>query len=131
KAATTTEDVIDHVSGYPKDNGMMNAAQNRAVRGLPTTGGPANGRTVNFLAYPIEIDTYNTSRVEFSRGPNSILFGLGQPGGTFNIQSRTADPLRSIVSAGVQTGSWSDLRGVIDVNLPVIKRKLALRVDAV
>jgi iron complex outermembrane recepter protein len=131
KYAANTEFDVGYVSGNPNGNGMMNAAQNLTVRGLPTTGGPSNGRTVNFLSYPIEIDTYNTSRVEFSRGPNSILFGLGQPGGTFNTQSRTADVNRPIVSLGVQTGSWHALRGTIDVNTPLIRNKLALRLDAV
>ena len=73
----------------------------------------------------------NTSRVEFSRGPNSILFGLGQPGGTLNIQSRTADAALPVFSAGLQIGSWNDLRGVLDINVPVIKKKLAVRLDAV
>jgi iron complex outermembrane recepter protein len=131
KYAANTEFDVGYVSGNPNGNGMMNAAQNLTVRGLPTTGGPSNGRTVNFLSYPIEIDTYNTSRVEFSRGPNSILFGLGQPGGTFNVQSRTADTTRPVVSAGIQVGSWHALRGTIDVNTPLIRNKLALRVDGV
>src|SRR4029079_7064115 len=104
----------------------VNHAKNVACGGLPTTGRPANGRTVNFLSYPIEIDTYNTSRVEFSRGPNSILFGLGQPGGTFNVQSRTAETGRSVMSLGLQAGSWDDLRATIDVNTPLIRNKLAL-----
>src|SRR4051812_43327192 len=131
KYAANTDYDVGYVSGNPNGNGMMNAAQNLTVRGLATTGGPANGRTVNFLSYPIEIDTYNTSRVEFSRGPNAILFGLGQPGGTFNTQSRTADPARHIISVGLQTGSWDDVRATIDVNAPLIKNKLALRVDGV
>lgn len=131
KYASNTEYDVGFISGGPNGNSMMNAAQNLTVRGLPTTGGPASGRTVNFLSYPIEIDVYNTSRVEFSRGPNSILFGLGQPGGTFNTQSRTADPNRSILSATLQSGSWNNLRALIDANVPVIKKKLALRLDAV
>jgi outer membrane receptor protein involved in Fe transport len=131
KYASNTEYDVGFISGSPNGNQMMNAAQNLTVRGLPTTGGPASGRTVNFLSYPIEIDVYNTSRVEFSRGPNSILFGLGQPGGTFNTQSRTADPNRSIFSATVQTGSWNNFRALIDANVPLIKKKLAVRLDAV
>src|SRR5436190_8664176 len=58
KYAANTEYDVGYVSGNPNGNGMMNAAQNLTVRGLPTTGGPANGRTVNFLSYPIEIDIY-------------------------------------------------------------------------
>ena len=79
----------------------MNAASNLTVRGLPTTGGGASGRTVNFFSYIYEIDTYNTERIEFARGPNSILFGLGQAGGSFNIASRTADVRRPIYGKSV------------------------------
>lgn len=131
KYATNTEFEVGFISGNPNGNQMMNAAQNLTVRGLPTSGGPASGRTVNFLSYPIEIDTYNTSRVEFSRGPNSILFGLGQPGGTFNVHSRTAETNRRIFSTTLQAGSWSALRVVLDANVPIIKNKLALRLDGV
>jgi iron complex outermembrane recepter protein len=139
--ATSIEDVakyapnidfdVGYIAGQPNGNGMMSPAQSVTSRGLPTKGGPASGRTVNFLAYPIEIDTYNTGRIEFSRGPNAILFGLGQAGGTFNIQSRTADVTRPIFSTSVQTGSWNAFRAVMDANVPLIKNKLALRLDAV
>src|SRR5581483_7632825 len=45
--------------------------------------------------------------------------------------SRTADTVRPVASATIQTGSWNDLRGSFDVNTPLIKNKLALRLDAV
>ena len=128
--ASNTDFDVGFIGGQPNGNGMMGASQSLTVRGLPTKGGPASGRTVNFLSYPIEIDTYNTDRIEFSRGPNSILFGLGQAGGTFNVQSRTADVMRPIFSTGLQVGSWNAIRGVVDANIPLIPEKLALRFDA-
>jgi iron complex outermembrane recepter protein len=131
KYASNVDFDVGFIAGQPNGNSMMDPAQNITVRGLPTKGGPASGRTVNFLSYPIEIDTYNTGRVDFSRGPNSILFGLGQAGGTFNIQSRTADVRRPIFSTTLQTGSWNALRGVVDANVPLIRNRLAVRLDAV
>lgn len=131
KYASNTDFDVGYIAGQPNGNGMMDPAQSLTVRGLPTKGGPASGRSVNFLSYPIEIDTYNIGRVDFSRGPNSILFGLGQAGGTFNVQARTADITRSIFSTTLQTGSWNARRGILDANFPLIKNKLALRFDAV
>src|SRR5687768_13994920 len=131
KYASNVDFDVGFIGGQPNGNGMMDPAQSLTVRGLPTKGGPASGRTVNFLSYPIEIDTYNTARVDFSRGPNSILFGLGQAGGTFNVHSRTADVTRPVFSATLQTGSWNARRGAIDANVPLFQNKLALRFDAV
>src|SRR5687768_13800272 len=131
KYASNVDFDVGFIGGQPNGNGMMDAAQSITVRGLPTKGGPASGRTVNFLSYPIEIDTYNTARVDFSRGPNSTLFGLAQAGGTFNAQSRTADLARPIFSTSVRTGSWDAFGGVVDANVPLIEIKLALLFDAV
>jgi outer membrane receptor protein involved in Fe transport len=131
KYSSNTDFQVGFVGTEANGNNLMSASQNLTVRGLPTSGGPASGRTVNFLSYPIEIDTYNTDRVDFSRGPNSILFGLGQAGGTFNIQSRTGDTNRRIFSTSVQTGSWDAFRATVDANFPLIKDKLAIRFDGV
>jgi iron complex outermembrane recepter protein len=131
KYSTNTEADVGFVSASPNGNSLMNPTAGFSVRGLPTSGGPATGRTVNFFSYIFEIDTYNTDRVEFARGPNSILFGFGQAGGSFNTASRTADVHRPIYSVGARAGSHDALRGTVDLNVPIIKDRLALRFDAV
>jgi len=45
----------------------------------------------DFFATSIPMDTYNTERVDISRGANAILFGLGSPAGIINNQLKTAD----------------------------------------
>ena len=107
KYSANTESDVGFVSASPNGNSLIGPSAGLTVRGLPTASGPATGRTVNFFSYIFEIDTYNTERIEFSRGPNSILFGLGQAGGSFNTQSRTADVKRAIYSAGLRGGSRS------------------------
>lgn len=131
KYSSNTDYDVGYVGTEANGNSLMNASQNLTVRGLPTSGGPASGRTVNFLSYPIEIDTYNTDRIDFSRGPNAILIGLGQAGGSFNIQSRTGDTTRRILSLSLQAGSWNALRASVDANIPLIEDKLAFRFDGV
>ena len=44
----------------------------------------------NYFRWYVSSDNYNTERLEFARGPNSILFGDGNPGGintTFTKQA--------------------------------------------
>ncbi len=131
KYATNTESDVGFVSALPNGNSLMNPTSGITARGLPTSGGSASGRTVNFFSYNFEIDTYNIDRVEFSRGPNAILFGIGQAGGSFNTMSRTADLKRPIYGATLRVGSYDALRGTLDFNQPLIKDRLALRFDAV
>ncbi len=131
KYSLNTDADVGFISGGPNGNSLMNSTSGITSRGLPTGGGSATGRTVNFFSYNFEIDTYNIDRIEFSRGPNAILFGIGQAGGSFNTHSRNADTRRAIHSASVRAGSFDALRATIDYNQPIIREKLALRIDAV
>ena len=40
--------------------------------------------TRDYFQTDIPFDSYNTTRITVNRGPNSILFGLGSPGGVIN-----------------------------------------------
>src|SRR5690606_14810754 len=40
--------------------------------------------TRNFFPWSVASDSYNVERLDFARGPNSILFGTGTPGGIVN-----------------------------------------------
>src|SRR5687768_13858208 len=57
KYSTNTEADVGFVSASPNGNSLMNPTAGFSVRGLPTSGGPATGRTVNFFSYIFEIDT--------------------------------------------------------------------------
>src|SRR5258708_5756969 len=48
--------------------------------------------TANFFSTLAPIDLFNTSMVTFSRGPNSVLFGIGSPGGSVDNPTNRADP---------------------------------------
>jgi outer membrane receptor protein involved in Fe transport len=71
------------------DNQHLNANANR-IRGLS-----AAAATRNFFSTALRLDTYNSTRIDVSRGPNSILFGLGSPAGVINTtKARTGSTSR-------------------------------------
>jgi outer membrane receptor protein involved in Fe transport len=106
---------------------FTNASANR-VRGL---GVPSIA--INY--YPaigqLPLDAYNIQSVEISRGPNSMLFGLGSPAGIVN--QTTAQAVLDRTSGGVsaRTDQNGSVRGTFNFNQPLIDGKLALYVAAV
>ncbi len=81
----------------------------------------------DFFTSLYRADTYNTERLTFSRGPNSILFGIAQPGGITNAQSKRArfGHVREFANRIDDEGS---LRFSFDFNTPVVEDVLAFRV---
>jgi outer membrane receptor protein involved in Fe transport len=82
----------------------------------------------NYFRWYVSSDNYNTERLEFARGPNSILFGDGNPGGintTFTKQALFV----SRRSVQVRADSFGGYRASFDYNVPAGDR-LAVRVNA-
>lgn len=110
----------------PNSNGFGQEDLPIAIRGF---GGQAVlGR--NYFQWGLESDTYNTERIDFSRGPNSILFGTGGPGGIINTTTKRAIFGRDLQQLGLRVASWEDYRASIDVSRQVAKT-LAVRVNGV
>ncbi len=122
----------DRLAGFQGDlaagNNLGEFDTQFRVRGLPTSNN--EGRSVNFFKYGAEVDVFNTERVEFARGPNSILFGLGSVAGNFNATTKKADLRRERYDVSLRTDSNHSLRTTIDVNRPLIPGKLAVRANA-
>ena len=76
----------------------------------------------------LPFDTYNVDSVEISRGPNSSVFGLGNTGGGVNLNGARANASREISTFGTRGDSYGGYRANFDLNRPLIKDKLALRV---
>lgn len=85
--------------------------------------------TRNYFRWYVTSDSYNTERLEFARGPNSILFGDGNPGGISTTWTKQALFERRS-SVQMRTGSNGGFRVSGDHNQP-ISDKLAFRVNAV
>ena len=112
--------VNDSVQGSPQ-------TANR-IRGLDT----ANTARGNFASNSsIPIDLYNTDAVEISRGPNSNIFGLGNTAGTVNIIGTQANLTRQISTLTARVDSYGGYRASLDLNRPILRDKLALRLSAV
>ena len=75
-------------------------------------------------------DPYRVGRFEDARGPNSILFGIGAPGGLLNQSSKIAETHRNTGAIRHSLGSWSRNRTEVDANRVVLKDKLAVSVAA-
>ncbi len=75
-------------------------------------------------------DSYNVERLDFSRGPNSILFGVGGPGGIVNTTTKQANLSRNRTEVQARVASWDDFRTTVDFNR-TLGRTLAFRVNAV
>ena len=79
----------------------------------------------------IPFDLYNVEAVEISRGPNSSLFGIGQPNGTVNVVPTQANLQRFSFGATLRADDWGGNRASVNINQPLIANKLAIRVAAV
>ncbi len=99
-----------------------NPENNNRIRGLASAD---NSR--NYMPTSISFDSYNTERVTVNRGPNSILFGLGSPGGIIDnsvIQSNLINQTKFEVTVG----SFDSYRLNFDVERTLIEGKLGIRV---
>lgn len=83
----------------------------------------------NYFSWSLSSDSYNIERLDFSRGPNSILFGIGGPGGILNTTTKRARIGKTTDTVGVRAASWDDYRGTLDVERTFIPGKLAARAN--
>lgn len=77
------------------------------------------------------MDSYSTERVEQLRGPNAFIYGEADVGGAQNQMTKRGLFTRKINRLKLMFGSDELRRAEIDINRPLIKDKLALRVSAV
>ncbi|GAB2680662.1 TonB-dependent siderophore receptor [Aliiglaciecola aliphaticivorans] len=65
-----------------------------------------------------DLDTAIYEKIEFIRGSNGLITGLGNPSGTVNyVRKRPSnDPQASVA---VTLGRWSNMRAVVDVSTPL------------
>ncbi len=76
-------------------------------------------------------DPYRVGRFDDTRGPNSILFGIGAPGGLLNQTSKLPALHRDSATLRYGFGSWERSRVEVDASKVLVKNKLAVAVAAV
>ncbi|OAM87262.1 hypothetical protein AW736_23690 [Termitidicoccus mucosus] len=74
-------------------------------------------------------DSYNTERLEFSRGPNAMLFGEASVGGVATTWTKQAKLNRKISVLSMKVNSFGSLRSTLDYNYSPTRR-FAIRVNA-
>lgn len=114
-------------SGAPADGIRTQRESANRIRGLPT---PDRARDYFPSLLALGMDSYNTRQVTISRGPNSILFGLGAPSGIINYGVNYAVLNETYGSTSVRFGEYGHYRGTIDWNQSLVKNRLAVRFAA-
>jgi outer membrane receptor protein involved in Fe transport len=86
--------------------------------------------TRSYFLTDIPFDTYNTGRVTISRGPNSLLFGIGSPGGVIENSLNIATLGEDFGEIAVRVGERGGHRLSVDYNKVIVADRLAIRVSA-
>lgn len=121
--------ILGNFSDVNLDNASTNATRvnpqnSQRVRGLVSA-----TLTRDYFQTNIPFDGYNTSRVTVNRGPNSILFGLGSPGGVINNSTNKASIGSEYGEISVRFDHNSGHRETLDYNKTIIEDRLAIRVN--
>jgi outer membrane receptor protein involved in Fe transport len=98
---------------------------NQRIRGLGQ-----GDLTRSFFLTDIPFDSFNTDRVEVSRGPNSLLFGIGSPGGVINNSTKQAIHGENFGEARIRVDNFGSVRTELDFNRTIIDGRMALRLAA-
>jgi len=114
-------DTEDTTHGLGHINISTNNSFRYRIRGLPAS------RARNFFDFDYPIDTYNTERLDESRGPNSILFGFGSPGGIVNLSTKQPLLRRNHAIVEYVSGTEVENRFTLDVNQRILDDRLAVR----
>lgn len=86
--------------------------------------------TRNYFETRLGTDFYSTERLDDSRGPNSVLFGIGSAGGIINNSPKRAQFAQTFAELQLQAGTNGIGRATLDFNLPLVPRKVAARLNA-
>lgn len=109
----------------PNGNETVGGYQGYRIRGLTAS------IAQNYFNWTIPAETALIERIEDSRGPNSVLFGIASPGGLINSMTKQAMTGRSFQKASVSAGSYESWRGTLDVNRVFLDKRLAFRLNSV
>jgi len=101
---------------------LTNSTANR-IRGLGVPGFATN----YYLSIAnVPPDAYNTQSFEISRGPNSMLFGVGQPAGIVNQSTMQASVTKNLNRVEVSVDDRGSFRTSLSINRVLIPNKLAI-----
>lgn len=100
----------------------LNPESNTRVRGLVSA-----ELSRDYFITEFGFDSFNVERVDISRGPNSILFGVGSPGGVINYGLKRARTEKDFNEIEFRAGSYGSFRASGDFNKVIVPGRLAVR----
>jgi len=129
--ATRLQDALDYAGGVGRANNFGGQGLTTfTVRGFTTGEFYRNGFPIN-RGYPNMPDANTIERLEVLRGPATMLYGRGDPGGTFNVVSKQPLPERT-VTVGSQLDDQGMQRATLDASGPLDEQgRLAYRLNVV
>jgi len=129
--ATRLQDALDYAGGVGRANNFGGQGLTTfTVRGFTTGEFYRNGFPIN-RGYPNMPDANTIERLEVLRGPATMLYGRGDPGGTFNVVSKQPLAERT-VTLGSQLNDQGMQRGTLDASGPLDEEgRLAYRLNVV
>jgi len=104
---------------------FTNAGANR-VRGLGVPSPAINYYQVRGYTQGVPADSYNVDSFEISRGPNSMLFGMGSPAGIVNETTTQAKVNVNSDSLEISMDDRGSFRSSLGFNHTLVKDKLAI-----
>ncbi|WP_230769868.1 MULTISPECIES: TonB-dependent siderophore receptor [unclassified Sphingomonas] len=127
---TRLDNALDFATGIARQNNFGGLFDVFACRGFTGDEGTASNYLVNGFngarGYGGSRDMSNVEQVQVLKGPNSSLFGRGEPGCTVNII--TKKPGFDLHGGAIlSAGSFNNYRSEGDVNVP-LSSKIAVRV---
>lgn len=117
----------DYNAGKQLANPFNNWDYNFRGAGQSLQGGSGPGR--NYFTFYNVADSYNLERIEFDRGPNSILYGVGTVGGVLSTYTKVPRTDKNFLTLTGIVDSNGSLRFEGDFNFRV-SDKLAVRINA-
>ena len=129
--ATRLQEALDYAGGVGRANNFGGQGLTTfTIRGFTTGEFYRNGFPIN-RGYPNMPDANTIERLEVLRGPATMLYGRGDPGGTFNVVSKQPLPERT-VTLGSQLNDQGMKRGTLDASGPLDEEgRLAYRLNVV
>jgi iron complex outermembrane recepter protein len=127
-------DLVDVYAFAPNTVALEQPGQSPNFRGNIFSDNAVNIRGLtaetarNFFVWSVNGDSYNLERIDISRGPNNILFGLGGQGGVVNSTTKRANFGADRTQIQVRVGMWDLYRGHLDVNRK-LGENVAVRVN--
>ncbi len=128
--ANSIREAIDYSMTFHIDDGSTNGNHEQFGNGGIQARGFARveGTAVDFFNSENSTDAYNFERISFARGPNAILFGIGNPGGIINTVTKRARFSEAYVFE-IEFDNWGSTRVSTDLNTVLIEDMLAVRLN--